>query len=136
VKKEIVSTSTAVIQCYLELRGRMVETSHDQTAALKIERAGVPADMAVKLLRQCFANFEKMKKYDSQRINSLSYCEGFIIERYEAHKQAEQEAATDAKVRPLDSLNAKSRSVDYSARKRKQQDINNDIINQYLEENR
>jgi AraC-like DNA-binding protein len=72
VTKEIVSTSTAVIQCYLELRGRMVETSHDQTAALKIERAGVPADMAVKLVRECFANFEKTKKYDSQKINSLS----------------------------------------------------------------
>ncbi|PAD36345.1 hypothetical protein [Terribacillus saccharophilus] len=134
--KEIVSTQQAVINRYLELRGSMHASPHDLSAADRIARADVPAEMAVKLLEEKFAIFEESKAWPDAKINSLRYCEGFIIERYHARKQVEQEAATDAKVRPLDSLNAKSRSVDHSARKRKQQDINNDIINQYLEENR
>jgi hypothetical protein len=133
--KEIVSTQQAVINRYMELRGAISASPHDLSAAERIARAEVPAEMAVKFLEEKFAIFEESKAWPDAKINSLRYCEGYIIERYLAHKQAEQEAATDAKVRPFNSTNAKSHSANKSSRKQRKQDVNNNLLDQYWEEN-
>lgn len=136
VTKEIVSAQQTVINRYLELRGAISASPHDLSAAERIARAGVPAEMAVKFLEEKFAIFEESKAWPDAKINSLRYCEGFIIERYHAHKQAEQEAATSAKVRPFNSPNTNSRSANYPARKKNKRDVNDELLNKYLEENR
>jgi hypothetical protein len=135
VTKEIVSTQQAVINRYLELRRAISASPHDLSAAEQIARAGVPAEMAVKFLEEKFAIFEESKAWPDAKINSLRYCEGFIIERYHAHKQAEQEAATSAKVRPLGSLNGKARTVSQPYGKQRKKDINNALLDRYMEEN-
>lgn len=73
---------------YVELRGSgMFHSSKDQQEAAVIEQAGVPIEMAISILESKFAEFTP--RHAKDKINSLSYCTGAILDAHyrETHQQ-------------------------------------------------
>ncbi|TES56166.1 transcriptional regulator [Halalkalibacterium halodurans] len=79
---------------YLELRASGFNLKPDDYASIQRTLTTVPIKAAIKLLEACFRDYEKSKRPGS-KINSFSYCEPYIIDRYNeliAREQAKKGA--------------------------------------------
>lgn len=66
---------------YVELRGSgLFHSPKDQQEAIVIESAGVPLEMAIGVLESKFAEFTP--RHAKDKINSLSYCTGAILDAH------------------------------------------------------
>ncbi|SET95344.1 protein of unknown function [Salinibacillus kushneri] len=83
------TTAIVVIDKYLQLKGQMHPSPKDQQAAELIEKEGVPPEQAESALVQCFEDFEANKRHQNEKINSLKYCVGYILDRYYEDKDGE-----------------------------------------------
>jgi predicted transcriptional regulator len=81
---EISHTSDAeqmLLNRFIQLRGYGFHSSpNDETAAKEIISNGVPLADALVYLKECFDNYKP--KHSRDRINSLSYCVGFILDKH------------------------------------------------------
>ena len=92
VTKEVASTSSILLDRYLELKGALQATPKDQMAANEVQQAGVPPEDAVRYLEEKFSEYERKKKHKHDRINGLGYCVGYILDKHYEQKEAESGA--------------------------------------------
>lgn len=89
---EISHTSDAeqmLLNRFIQLRGYGFHSSpSDETAAKEIISNGVPLADALVYLKECFDNYKP--KHSRDRINSLSYCVGFILDKHCQKLEAEE----------------------------------------------
>jgi len=77
----------SILDRFNELKGQMHGSAQDIAAAKEIVSEGVPVDKAIRLLEETFQNYQP--KHSRDRINSLSYCVGYILDRYFEEKESE-----------------------------------------------
>ncbi|UFU00343.1 phage replisome organizer N-terminal domain-containing protein [Radiobacillus kanasensis] len=92
VKKEVVPAEIAIIERYQQLRGILNASPKDLDAAKEIVQEGVPPDKAIQFLEEKFKEFEKHKKHNRDKINGLSYCVGYILDRFYEEKEGGKRA--------------------------------------------
>ncbi|WP_164219325.1 hypothetical protein [Virgibacillus sp. YIM 98842] len=76
-----------ILNRYMELKGHFMFSPKDETAAKEIEQSGIPPDKAIEFLEERFRTFQP--KHSRDKINSLDYCVGFILDRYHEEKEGE-----------------------------------------------
>lgn len=77
---------------YVELRGSgLFHSPKDQQEAAIIEQAGVPFETAISILESKFAEFTP--RHAKDKINSLSYCTGAILDAY--YRDTHQQGSAD-----------------------------------------
>ncbi|MFS0560105.1 hypothetical protein AB1K91_05145 [Terribacillus sp. 179-K 1B1 HS] len=77
----------SILDRFNQLKGQMHGSASDISAAKEIVQAGVPVDRAIHFLEQRFETYKPEHKRD--RINSLSYCVGYVLDRYQEEKERE-----------------------------------------------
>lgn len=70
-----------LLEKYLNLKQAIQWTPNDELAAMEIYQSGVSLQDAIQYLDEKFSSFEKNKKHSRDRINSLSYCVGYILDK-------------------------------------------------------
>lgn len=77
---------------YVELRGSgLFHSPKDQQEAMAIESAGVPFEMAISVLESKFAEFTP--RHAKDKINSLSYCTGAILDAH--YRETQQQGSAN-----------------------------------------
>lgn len=79
---ENMKDKNTILNRYLELRGSLHYSPKDVMAAEEIAQEDIPIDDVLKYLEDCFADYEKRKRHNRDRINSLQYCVGYIFDRH------------------------------------------------------
>jgi hypothetical protein len=73
---------------YVQLRGSgFIYTQNDVNAAKKILSSGIPLQDALQYMRERMQSY--IPKYPGDKINSLNYCVGYILDRYYKEKAKE-----------------------------------------------
>ena len=89
----------AFIDKFIELRAYGFDASpKDKTAAQEILDV-VPLDKAIKLLEQRFESYKP--KHPRQRINSLEYCAGYILDHYLGKAESKESKRANQRVAPI-----------------------------------
>ncbi|MCM3739201.1 replication protein [Oceanobacillus luteolus] len=88
-KKSPEVVSENILNRYMELRGQYVFSPKDEMAAKEIALSGIPAKDAIQYLEEKFQDYEKNKRHSRDKINALSYCVGYILDRYHDSKESE-----------------------------------------------
>lgn len=77
---------------YVELRGSgLFHSPKDQQEAAAIESAGVPFEVAINVLESKFADFQP--RHAKDKINSLSYCTGAILDAH--YRETQQQVSAN-----------------------------------------
>ncbi|MEN2468139.1 DUF4373 domain-containing protein [Ornithinibacillus sp. JPR2-1] len=86
-KNETEKVAAEILSHYLKLRQQMHPSPKDEMSANEIAKSGIPVDKAIEFLDERFRTFQP--KHSRDKINSLDYCAGFILDRYYAEKEGE-----------------------------------------------
>lgn len=71
----------AILDRFIQLRAKGFNFSPtDELAAKEIIAGGVPLEDALVYLKECFDNYQP--KHSRDRINGLSYCVGFVLDKH------------------------------------------------------
>jgi DNA-binding transcriptional regulator YhcF (GntR family) len=96
-----------LIDRFIQLRAYGFSSSPaDETAAREILSAGVPLEKALVWLKERFDTYKP--KHTRDRINSLSYCAGYILDKHFESLQKEKEGNHGAKIRQYRTGNDRS----------------------------
>mgnify|MGYP001497756884 CR=1 FL=1 len=83
--------SKVLLEKFVELKGSgLFWSPRDEQAAEEILSYGVPLDKAIKWLELRFKTYKP--KHPRNKINSLDYCVGFIMDKYHEEMEKEQKA--------------------------------------------
>lgn len=85
-KESTVEVAKKILDRYMELRGLFFFSPKDEMAAKEISLSGISSKDAIRFLEEKFRIHEKNKKHSRDEINSLSYCVGYILDRYHEKK--------------------------------------------------
>ncbi len=78
--------SQKILERYMELKMQHNFSPKDEMASKEISLSGISSEEAIKYLEEKFRDYEKNKRHSRDRINGLSYCVGYILDRYHDRK--------------------------------------------------